>query len=77
MSMMCPRCQAKLSCKDSRQQPMGTVKRTYQCDLCGGRVYSIEVMTRFKDKKTDALARKVQARAELARQVLESQGVET
>ena len=82
MSMMCPRCQVKLSCKDSRRQPVGTVKRAYRCHQCGGCVYTIEVMVKFKDKKgrekdsKDVLARKAQAKARLARQILESQGIE-
>lgn len=81
MSLMCPRCDEKLACVDTRRQPVGTVKRAYRCAKCGGRVYSIEVMTKFKDAKrvepsTDDKTLRAKRRAQLAAEVLQSQGID-
>ena len=80
--MLCPKCDEKLACQDSRQQPTGVVNRNYRCRKCGARVRTVEVMVRFKEAKGKEQApatitgRRAKARAELAAQILESQGVE-
>lgn len=80
MAMLCPRCGDKLSCQDSRPQPVGTVKRSYRCLKCGARVYTVEVMIKFKeakgrDQQTEAGAR-ARGKAKLAAEILQSQGIE-
>lgn len=76
MSMLCPVCDAKLLCTDSRRQPTGLVKRSYRCDACGTKAYSVEVVTRVKQKRKDERADRAKARAALAAEVLVSQGIE-
>lgn len=71
-----------MDCKESRRQPSGMVKRSYRCRKCGAWAYSIEVLIRFKEKKgkdqvsRDELTLRAKARADLAAQILKSQGIE-
>jgi len=70
-----------MDCMESRRQPVGTVKRSYRCRKCGAWAYSIEVLIRFKERKgkdrgsTDPAVLRAKAKAKLAADILEAQGI--
>ena len=81
MSMLCPRCDHKLDCVDSRLQPTGITRRAYKCNNCYARVYTVEVMVKFKEAKGKLLSKDhstkaAKRRADLAAEILLSQGIE-
>jgi len=44
VSSVCPKCQAKAKCLDSRPKVDGTVQRRFRCEGCGCKFSSVEVI---------------------------------